>query len=301
MIAVARWWAAEGPADHPAASRVLGTLLSADSVADTAALLLERLRSQPEAQSAPAILLRLLIHCEELTQEQARTAVTLTFTWLDGHPEHEAFGSVLGSFLRVPDLPSAQLQRAIRLGCATLLAHPDDHVLMAVMLSQLDGLTRDQARSLADVSLRWLACHGGKVQRPVLASFLTRPDLSVEQARIGIDIALDRLSTDRSMKSRSVLSGVLRHPALDEDRRSRAVDSALSWLEEHDTGPKVRLVIEDLLSLTALSPSQRVQVMHLAASWLTRHEDLPYADHLRSALDASRERLGSDSGSTARC
>ncbi|GGY38294.1 hypothetical protein GCM10010342_26960 [Streptomyces anulatus] len=301
MIAVARWWAAEGPADHPAASRVLGTLLSADSVADTAALLLERLRSQPEAQSAPAILLRLLIHCEELTQEQARTAVTLTFTWLDGHPEHEAFGSVLGSFLRVPDLPSAQLQRAIRLGCAALLAHPDDHVLMAVMLSQLDGLTRDQARSLADVSLRWLACHGGKVQRPVLASFLTRPDLSVEQARIGIDIALDRLSTDRSMKSRSVLSGVLRHPALDEDRRSRAVDSALRWLEEHDMGPKVRLVIEDLLSLTALSPSQRVHVMHLAAGWLTRHEDLPYADRLRSALDASRERLGSDSGSTARC
>lgn len=307
MIAVARWWAAEGPADHPAGSRVLGTLLSADSVADAAALLLERLGSQPESQSAPAILLRLLIHCEKLTQDQARTAVTLAFTWLDGHREHEAFGSVLGSFLRVPDLPSAQLQRAIRLGCAALLAHPDDHVLMAVMLSQLDGLTRDQARSLAEVSLRWLACHGGKVQRPVLASFLTRPDLSVEQARIGIDIALDRLSTDRSMKSRSVLSGVLRHPALDEDRRSRAVDNALSWLEEHDMGPKVRLVIEDLLSLTALSPSQRVHVMRLAAGWLTRHEDLPYADRLRSALDAetrrdaSREHLGADSGSAARC
>ncbi|MEV0410618.1 serine protease [Streptomyces sp. NPDC050448] len=305
MIAVARWWAAEGPAGHPAGSRVLGTLLSADSVADAAALLLERLRSQPDAQSGPVILLRLLIHCEELTQDQARTATTLAFTWLDSHPKHEAFGSILGAFLRVPDLPSAQLQRAIRLGCAALLAHPDDHVLMAVMLSQLDELTRDQARSLADVSLRWLACHGGKIQRPVLASFLTRPDLSVEQARTGIDIALDRLSTDRSMKSRSVLSGVLRHPALDKDRRSRAVDSALSWLEEHDMGPKVRLVIEDLLSLPALSPSQRIHVMRLAASWLTRHEELPYADRLRSALDAEtrrdalREQLGVDSGSPA--
>ncbi|MFJ2897237.1 trypsin-like peptidase domain-containing protein [Streptomyces sp. NPDC087218] len=303
MIAIARWWAAEGPADHPAGSRVLGTLLSADNVAETAALLLERLRSQPDTRSSSAILLRLLIHCEELTQDQSRTAVTLAFTWLDSHPEHEAFGSVLGALLRVPDLPSAPLQRAIRLGCAALLARPDAHVLMAVMLSQLDGLTRDQARSLADVSLRWLACHGGKVQRPVLASFLTRTDLSVEQARIGIDIALDRLSTDRSMKSRSVLSGVLRHPALDEDRRSRAVGSALSWLEEHDMGPKVRLVIEDLLALPALSTIQRVHVMHLAADWLTRHEDLPYADRLRSALDAetrrdaSREQLGVDSGS----
>ncbi|WP_189741336.1 serine protease [Streptomyces nojiriensis] len=306
MIAVARWWAAEGPADHPAGSRVLGTLLSADSVADAGALLLERLRSQPDAQSAPALLLRLLLHCEELTQDQARTAVTLAFPWLEGHPGHESFGSVLGSLLRVPDLSSAQLQRAVRLGCAALFAHPDDHVLMAVMLSQLDGLTRDQARSLADVGLRWLACHGGKVQRPVLASFLTRPDLSVEQARIGIDIALDRLSTDRSMKSRSVLSGVLRHPALDEDRRSRAVDSALSWLEAHDMGPKVGLVIEDLLALPALSPSRRVQVTRLAAGWLTRHEDLPYADRLRAALDAetrrdaSREQLGADSGSPAR-
>ncbi|MBM7167765.1 serine protease [Streptomyces sp. G44] len=307
MTAIARWWAAEGPADHPAGSRVLDTLLSADSVADAAALLLERLRSQPDAQSAPAILLRLLIHCEALTQDQARTAVTLAFTWLDGRPNHEAFGSVLGALLHVPDLPSAQVQRAVRLGCAALLTHPDDHVLMAVMLSLRDGLTRDQARSLADVSLRWLACHGGKVQRPVLASFLTRPDLSVEQARTGIDIALDRLSTDRSMKSRSVLSGVLRHPALDENRRSRAVDSALSWLAEHDMGPKVRLVIEDLLSLPALSPSQRVHVVHLATSWLTRYGDLPYADRLRSALDAetrreaSRERLGADSGPPARC
>ncbi|WP_327294136.1 serine protease [Streptomyces sp. NBC_01197] len=305
MIAVARWWAAEGPADHPTGSRVLGTLLSADSVADAAALLLHRLRLQPDARSVPAILLRLLIHCEELTQDQARTAVTLAFTWLASHPEQEAFGSVLSALLRVPDLPSAQLQRAIRLGCAALLAHPDNHVLMAVMLSQLDGLTRDQARSLADVSLRWLDCHGGKVQRPVLASFLTRPDLSVEQAHTGIDIALDRLSTDRSMKSRSLLSGVLRHPALDEDRRSRAVDSALSWLEEHDMGPKVRLVIEDLLSLPALSPSQRIHVMRLAAGWLTRHGDLPYADRLRSALDAetrpnaSREQLGADSGPSA--
>ncbi|MFE1576035.1 serine protease [Streptomyces fradiae] len=306
MIAVARWWAAEGPADHPAGSRVLGTLLSTDSVADVAALLLVRLRSQPDSQSAPAILLRLLIHCEELTQDQARTAVTLALTWLDSHAGHEAFGSVLGSLLRMPDLPSAQLQRALHLGCAALLAHPDDHVLMAVMLSRLDGLTRDQARSLADVSLRWLTRNGGKVQRPVLASFLTRPDLSVEQAHIGIDIALDRLSTDLSMKSRSVLSGVLRHPALDEGRRSRAVDIALSWLKKHDMGPKVRLVIEDLLALPALSPIQRVHVMRLAADWLTRHEDLPYADRLRSALnaetrrDASREQLGADSGPSAR-
>ncbi|MFK0252589.1 hypothetical protein [Streptomyces sp. NPDC090445] len=305
MIAVARWWAAEGPADQPAGSRILGTLLSTDSVADAAALLLERLGSQPDSPSGPAILLRLLIHCEELTQDQARTVVTLAFTWLDSHPGHEAFGAVLGALLRVPDLPSAQLERAIRLGCAALLAHPDDHVLMAVMLSQPDGLTRDQARSLADVSLRWLAYHGGKVQRPVLASFLTRPDLSAEQARTGIDIALDRLSTDRSMKSRSVLSGVLRHPDLDEDRRSHAVDSALSWLEEHDMGPKVRLVLEDLLALPALSPIQRVHVMRLATDWLTRHEDLPYADRLRSALDAetrrdaSREQVGVDSGSSA--
>ncbi|MEV0523963.1 serine protease [Streptomyces sp. NPDC050439] len=306
QIAVARWWAAEGDADHPAGSRVLGTLLSADSVADAAALLLERLRSQPDAQSAPAILFRLLVHCEELTQDQARTAVTLAFTWLDSHPEHETFGSVLGALLHMPDLPSAQRQRANCLGCAALLAHPGNHVLMAAMLSQLDGLTRDQARSLADISLRWLACHSGKVQRPVLASFLTRLDLSVEQARTGIDIALDRLSTDRSMKSRTVLSGVLRHPALDEDRRSRAVDSALSWLEEHDMGPKVRLVIEDLLTLPALSPNQRVHVTRLAADWLTRHEDLPYADRLRSALnaetrrDASREQPGSDLGSPPR-
>ncbi|MEU6901981.1 MULTISPECIES: trypsin-like peptidase domain-containing protein [Streptomyces] len=306
VIAVARWWAAEGPAGNPAGSRVLGTLLSTDSVADSAALLLERLRSQPDAQSGPAILLRLLIHYEELTQDQARTAVTLAFTWLDSRPDHEAVGSVLGALLRVPDLPSAQLQRAIRLGCAALLARPDDHVLMAVMLSQLRGLTRDQARSIADVSLQWLACHGGKVQRPVLASFLTRTDLSVVQAHIGIDIALDRLSTDRSMKSRSVLSGVLRHPALDEDRRSRAVDNALNWLEAHGTGPKVCLVIEDLLSLPALSPSQRVHVMRLAAGWLARHGDLPYADRLRSALDAetrrhaSREEPSADSGLSAR-
>ncbi|MGW9450294.1 trypsin-like peptidase domain-containing protein [Streptomyces sp. NPDC055632] len=290
VIAVARWWATVGPADHPAGSRVLGTLLSTDSMADAAAILLERLRSQPDAESAPAILLRLLIQCEKLTRDQARTAVTLAFTWLDSHPEHEAFGSVLSSLLRVPDLPSAQLERAVHLGCTVLLARPDAHVLMSVMLSQLDGLTRDQARSLADVSLRWLACHGGKVQRPVLASFLTRPDLSPEQARVGIDIALDRLSTDRSIKSRSVLSGVLRHPALDEDRRSRAVDSALSWLEEHGMRPKACQIIEDLLALPALPPLQRVQVMRLAADWSTRHGDLPYADRLRATLDAETRR-----------
>ncbi|MFE3899742.1 trypsin-like peptidase domain-containing protein [Streptomyces sp. NPDC059153] len=307
MIAVARSWAAEGPAEHPALSRVIGTLLSADSVADAATPLLERLRSQPDAQSAPAILLRLLMHYEELTQDQARTAVTLAFTWLDSHPEHEAFSSALGPLLRVPDLPSAQLQRAIRLGCAALLARPNDHGLMAVMLSHPDGLTRDQARSVADVSLRWLACHGGKVQRPVLASFLTRPDLSVEQAHIGIDIALNRLSTDRSTKVRSVLSGVLRHPALDENRRSRAVDSALRWLQEHGMLPKARLIIEDLLTLPVLSPSQRVHAMRLANCWLTRHGELPFADRLRSALDAeslrnaSREQLGAGSGPSARC
>ncbi|MFD3556629.1 hypothetical protein ACFWWA_31685 [Streptomyces goshikiensis] len=284
MIAVARWWAAEGPAEHPAHSRILGALLAADSVTDAAAPLLERLRSN-DARSAPAILLRLLMHCEELTPDQARTAVTLAFAWLDDHPEHEAFSSVLAPLLRVPGLPSAQLEHAVRLGCAALLARPSDHILMAVMLSQLDGVTRDQARSVADVSLSWLACHGGKVQRPVLASFLTRPDLSVDQTRTGIDIALDRLSTDRSTKARSVLSGVLRHPDLDEDRRSRAVDSALRWLEEHGTLPKARLVIEDLLAFPALSPSRKAHAMRLADRWLTLHEALPGADRLRSSLD----------------
>lgn len=288
MIALARWWAAEGSAELPERSRILRTLLSDSSASDATTTLLEHLRAQPDTQSAPAVLLGLLMHCEQLSKDQTQAAIALALTWLDSHPEHEALSSVLGPLLRVPDLLSAQLLRAVGLGCTALLARPDDHKLMAVMLSQLEGLTGDQARSLADVSLQWLACHGGKVQRPVLASFLTRPDLSVEQARSGINIALNRLSIDRSTKVRSVLSGVLRHPALDEDRQSCAVDCAVRWLEEHSMLPRARLVIEDLLTLPTLLPSQRVHAMRLAEAWLAQHGNELFADSLRATLEAKR-------------
>ncbi|CAL9285231.1 hypothetical protein [Streptomyces sp. SudanB52_2052] len=286
LIAFARWWAAERSAGLPGRSFVLGALLSDGSAPETGAALLDQVTERPDAAAAPAMLQRLLLHHEHLGPDQAKAAVTLAFGWLDRHPEHEECASVLGPLLRVPGLPSAQVRHAVRLGTETLLARPDDHKLMAILLSQLEGLTAEQAGAIADVGLAWLSCHGGKVQRPVLASFLTRPDLSVEQARAGIDIALDRLSTETAAKNRTMLSGVLRHPALDEHRRSRAMDCALRWLEHNGTLPKARLIIEDLLTLPALPPDGRRLAIRWAEDWLAGHGHEPYAHHLRAALDA---------------
>jgi hypothetical protein len=161
---------------------------------------------------------------------------------------------------------------------------------MAVLLSQLEGLTAEQAGAIADVSLEWLTCHGGKGQRAVLASFLARPDLSVEQARRGIDIALDRLSTETSAKNRTMLSGVLRHPALDESRQSRTVDCALQWLSANGTLLRARLVIEDLLTLPALSAEARRIATRSAENWLALHSEgnEAFTYQLRSALDRGR-------------
>ncbi|MDN0200119.1 serine protease [Streptomyces sp. S.PNR 29] len=284
LVTFAQSWATGRAAGLPAQSGVLHALLTDGSSPETVASLLHRLTEQPDAPSAPAMLHRLLLHYEHLGRDRMRVAVTLAFTWLDGHPEHEECSLVLGPLLSVPDLSSAQLRHAVRLGTAALLARPDDHKLMAIMLSRLEGLTAEQARTVADVSLEWLACHGGKAQRRVLASFLTRPDLSVEQAHIGIDIALDRLSTETSAKGRAMLSGVLRHPALDEDRRSRAVDCAVRWLREHGRLAKARLVIEDLLTLPALRPDQRGPAIRFAEDWLAHHGNEPFAHRLRTVL-----------------
>lgn len=286
LIAFARNWATGTSAGLPARSLVLQALLSDGTAPDTAAALLHQLAEEPDAPSAPAMLQRLLLHDAQLDQDQTRAAVTLALTWLDRHPEHEETGAVLGPLLRVPDLSPAEIRHAVRRGVAALLARPDDHKLMSILLSLLDGLTAEQARTVAEISLEWLACHGGKPQRSVLGSFLTRTDLPVEQARAGIDIALDRLSNETSTKGRTVLSGVLRHPALDETRRPRAVDCALRWLEENGTLPKARIIIGDLLTLPALPPADLARAIRWARTWLTHYGDEPITDRLRTTLMA---------------
>ncbi|WP_409060895.1 hypothetical protein [Streptomyces sp. SYP-A7185] len=290
--ALARSWVIQGFAetDTSKTSHVVQALLVNDGAPDAAPSLLDQLSSQLDAPSAPAVLQRLLLHHEQLTPDQTRATVTHAFEWLEAHQDHECFGTVLDPLLRVPELGADQLQSAIDQGCAQLLARPHDHKFMATMLSQREGLTTAQAQAIADVSLRWLASHGGKMQRPVLASFLTRPELSDEQERAGINIALDRLTTDTSTKARSVLSGVLRHPALDTNQQSRAVECALRWLDLHGTLPKTGLILEALLTLPTLPLSRTAIPLRLGEEWLTRHPDHPLAHRLRIAIEAATDR-----------
>ncbi|MEU5976802.1 serine protease [Streptomyces sp. NPDC047315] len=273
LLAMARQWVEETPAESSTLARVLHTLLTDEGAPEAAGSLLARLDADPDGPSTPAVLLRLLVNRDRLDGRQVRAAVAHALAWLGDHPEHESFGALLAPLLNVPDLPSDQLRRAVDLGCTTLPARGDDHTLMAVLLSQASGLTPGQARSVAEVSLGWLARHEGKPQRSVLASFLTRTDLPVGQARIGIDIALDRLAADRSTKSGALLAGVLRHPALDASRRDRAADCALRWLDVHGSLRKAHRVLRELLALQDLAPSRREPAERLAAAWLARHGD----------------------------
>ncbi|MEF9886545.1 trypsin-like peptidase domain-containing protein [Streptomyces sp. P9-A4] len=283
---LARSWVTQGFTETEASnhSQVVQALLVHDHTPDAALPLLNQLASQPDAPSAPAVLQRLLLHHEQLNPVQARATVAHAFRWLRDHQDHEGFVTVLGPLLRVPELTAHQLHTAINHGFAHLLTHPHDHEGMAMMLSQRHGLTTTQAQAIADISLRWLASHDGKAQRAVLASFLTRPDLSAEQARTGIDIALDRLTAGASTKARAVLSGVLRHPALDADQRSRAVDCALRWLYQHSKLPKACLILEDLLTLPSFPASEKTLPLRLAEDWLDQHADHPLADRLRIAM-----------------
>jgi len=301
LITFAQRWATERSAGLPGRPSVIGALLSDGSAPGTVASLLDQLAEQPDSPSAPAQLHSLLLHYQHLGSDQKRAAVTYAFAWLDGHPAHEECVGVLGPLLREPDLSFAQLRHAVQLGTTALLKRRDDNRLMAVLLSQLEGLAAEQAGAVADVSLEWLAYHGGKVQRAVLAAFLTRPDLSVEQARRGIDIALDRLSTETPAKNRTMLSGVLRHPALDESRRSRTVDCALRWLSANGRLPKARLIIEDLLTLPALSADDRRIAICSAEDWLALHGNgnEAFAYQLRAALGRDRLESLADAPPTA--
>lgn len=290
LITVAQRWATERSAGLSGRPSVIGALLSDVSAQGTIVSLLDNLAEQPDAPSAPAQLQSLLLHYEHLGSDHKGTIVTYAFAWLDGHPAHEEWVGVLGLLLNVPDLSFAQLRHAVHLGITALRKRQHDNKLMAVLLSQLEGLTAEQASAIADVSLEWLTCRGGKVQRAVLAAFLTRPDLSVEQARRGIDIALDRLSTETPAKDRTILSGVLRHPALNESRRSRTVDCALRWLSANGTLVRARLIIEDLLTLPALPADVRRIAIRSAEDWLALHSEgsEAFASQLRAALDSGR-------------
>jgi hypothetical protein len=285
---LARSWVTRGFAEAEASShsQVVQALLIHDDAQDAALPLLNQLASQPDSSSVPAVLQRLLLHHEQLSSDQAREAVAHAFRWLGDHQNHESFVTVLGPLFCLPELTAHQLQTAIDHGVVRLLAYPYDHEAMAMMLSQRGGLTATQAQALADVSLRWLASHGGKAQRSVLASFLTRTDLSAEQVRAGVDIALDRLTAGASPKDRSVLSGVLRHPTLDADQRSRAVDYALRWLHLHGRLPKACLVLEDLLTLPSFPDSERTLTLRLAEEWLDQHADPQLAPGLRVAMES---------------
>ncbi|MFF7438858.1 trypsin-like peptidase domain-containing protein [Streptomyces sp. NPDC008122] len=283
---LARSWVTQGFAEWEASShsQLVQALLVHDDTQDAALPLLDQLASRPGSPSSPAVLQRLLLHHDQLGPDQVRATVAHALTWLRDHQDPESLATVLSPLLRVPELTAHQLQEAVGHGFAHLLAHPHDHEAMAMMLSQLNGLTAAQARAIADVSLRWLASHGGKAQRAVLASFLTRHDLSAEQTRAGIDIALDRLTAGTASKDRAVLSGVLRNPALEADRRSRAVDCALRWLHRHGGLPKASLVLEDLLALPSLPGGERTLILRLADDWLDRHAEHPLAGRLRVAL-----------------
>ncbi|MFD0074739.1 hypothetical protein ACFVIY_20145 [Streptomyces sp. NPDC127166] len=283
---LARSWVTRGFAEWEASShsQLVQALLVHDDTQDAALPLLNQLASQPGSPSSPAVLQRLLLHHDQLSPDQARATVAHALVWLRDHQDPESLATVLSPLLRVPGLTAHQLRRAVEHGFVHLLAHPHDHEAMAMLLSQLNGLTTAQARAVADVSLHWLASHRGKAQRPVLASFLTRHDLSAEQTRAGIDIALDRLTADTASKDRAVLSGVLRNPALEADQRSRAVDCAQRWLHRHGGLPKACLILEDLLALPSLPSGERTLLLRLAGDWLDRHAEHPLAGRLRVAL-----------------
>ncbi|MFE7512998.1 trypsin-like peptidase domain-containing protein [Streptomyces sp. NPDC057540] len=292
---IARSWLAHGAAgtDAQKRSQVVHALLAHDDTRDAAAPLLDQLASAPDGAVAPEVLQRLLLHHEELSPEQARATVTHAFAWLEDRQGPEGFAGLLSALLRLPGLTAQQLRTALDHGFVHLMAHPDEYEVMALMLSQRQGLTPARAQAVAEVSLRWLPSHGGKTQRAVLASFLTRPDLTAAQERAGIDIVLNRMTTDTSTKSGSLLRGLLRHPALDADQRSRAVDCALRWLELHHKIPKAFLVLEVLLALPSFPAGERASLVRLAETWLASHADLPFAGGVRAGVAAA----GSGSGS----
>ncbi|MEU4104093.1 trypsin-like peptidase domain-containing protein [Streptomyces tanashiensis] len=283
---LARAWLAQGSAETENANRsqVVRALLVHDDAQDAALPLLNQLATQPDAPSVPAVLQRLLLHREDLSPDQVRATVAHAFAWLRDHQDPDVFGALLGPLLRVPELTDHQLRTVLDHGFAHLLAHPHDHEVMALILSQRRGLTTAQARAVADAALRWLPSHRGKAQRAVLAAFLTRPELSAAQERAGIDIALERMTADTSAKSRSILRGLLRHPALDARQRTRAVDSALRWLDLHRRLAKAWPVLEDLLSLPSLPAGERKLVLRMAEEWLDQHGDHPFAGGLRGAM-----------------
>ncbi|MER0483931.1 hypothetical protein ABR737_37320 [Streptomyces sp. Edi2] len=239
---------------------------------------------QPNGPSTPTVLQRLLLSRDRLGPEQTRSIVAHAFDWLDTNDDHPAFAIVLNPVLREEELTAEQRQSALRLGLAQLSAHPDDDALLATLLSQLEGLTAAQARTVADLGIQRLAAHTGKAQRAVLASLLTRTDLTQQQGRAGIDIALRFLEHRKGTKVRPVLSGLLRHPALDGTRQARAVDVTLHWLTLHCTHYKAHVVVEDLLRIPNLSADQKKTATRLAQRWLAHHPDAPNAPQLRTAV-----------------
>lgn len=283
---LAKEWTVKEPAVN-GNRYVLQAVLDHDGAREAAAVLIDQVACQPHDPSAPTVLQRLLLSRDRLGPEQTRRVVAHALDWLDANDGHPAFVTVLNPVLRETELTAEQLRSAVRLGLAQLSARPDDDPLLATLLSQLEGLTAAQARTVADLGLKRLATHSGKPQRAVLASLLTRTDLTDQQQRTCIDVALRMLDSRKGAKLRPVLCGVLRHPALDGTRRARAVEIALQWLTLHGTLFKGHVVVEYLLGIPDLPANQKKSVIHLARNWLADNPDGLKAQRLRTALEES--------------
>ncbi|MFF3330544.1 SAV_2336 N-terminal domain-related protein [Streptomyces sp. NPDC002888] len=138
---------------------------------------------------------------------------------------------------------------------------------------QRTGLTKDQARDIADQALDWLRVHDrAESAQFVLNGLLPRGDLSTQQATEAVVRALDWLTVHGDKQAAEfVLGTLLPVTDLPEDQARRAVAYALRWLDARGDIESAQFVLRPFLLRGDLSEAEAHAVVEHALRWLQSH------------------------------